>query len=182
MIINASLKTQNRRAVAVDQSFEVSRLSGTTVNALIDLPRSIRCKVSWNARLFWTSDPRSFILRIVANSMTDSYRRTPSKKGLTPFGVIGFIIGLALFAYFVKKAGVGQIIEGISRLGAGFILVIAVSALRQIARSLAWTLCMESPYKLRFRDAFRRARNGRSRSAIFFPSPASSSPNRQSPP
>jgi hypothetical protein len=87
--------------------------------------------------------------------MTESSRRTPSKKGLTPFGVIGFIFGLALFAYFVKKAGVGQILEGISRLGAGFVLVIAVSALRQIARSIAWTLCMEAPYRLRFRDAFR---------------------------
>jgi hypothetical protein len=87
--------------------------------------------------------------------MPDSSRRTPSKKGLTPLGVIGFIIGLALFAYFVEKAGVGQILDGIRRLGAGFILVIAVSALRQIARSVAWTLCMEAPYRLRFRDAFR---------------------------
>ena len=87
--------------------------------------------------------------------MTESSRRTPSKKGLTPFGVIGLIIGLALFAYFVEKAGVGQVWEGIRRLGAGFVLVIAVSALRQIARSIAWTLCMEPPYRLRFRDAFR---------------------------
>jgi hypothetical protein len=87
--------------------------------------------------------------------MTESSRRTPSKKGLTPFGVIGLIVGLALFAYFVKKAGVGQILDGISRLGAGFVLVIAVSSLRQIARSIAWTLCMEEPYRLRFRDAFR---------------------------
>jgi hypothetical protein len=87
--------------------------------------------------------------------MTESSTRTPTKKGLTPLGVIGFVAGFALFAYFVKKAGVGQILEGISRLGAGFILVIAVSALRQIARSIAWTLCMEPPYRLRFRDAFR---------------------------
>jgi hypothetical protein len=57
--------------------------------------------------------------------------------------VIGLIAGLALFTYFVKKAGVGQILEGISRLGAGFVLFIAVSSLRQIARSIAWTLCME---------------------------------------
>ena len=74
--------------------------------------------------------------------MTKSSARTQTKKGLTPLGVIGFIAGLALFAYFVEKAGVGQILEGIRRLGAGFVLVIAVSALRQIARSIAWTLCM----------------------------------------
>src|ERR1051325_12112700 len=87
--------------------------------------------------------------------MTVSSRRTPSKKGLTPFGVIGLLIGIALFAYFVDKAGVCEILEGIKRLGAGFVLVIAVSALRQIARSIAWTLCMEPPYRLRFRDAYR---------------------------
>ncbi len=87
--------------------------------------------------------------------MTQESAKTSRKKGLTPFGVISAILGLALFAYFVKKAGVGQIMEGISRLGAGFVLVIAISALRQIARSIAWTLCMEAPYRLRFRDAFR---------------------------
>ena len=87
--------------------------------------------------------------------MPESSSRIASKKGLTPLGVIGFIVGLALFAYFVEKAGIGQIVEGIRRLGAGFVLVILVSSLRQIARSIAWILCMEPPDRLRFRDAFR---------------------------
>jgi hypothetical protein len=84
----------------------------------------------------------------------ESVKRT-GKKGLTPFGIIAFLVGIALFAYFVRKAGVGQILEGISRLGAGFVLVIAISSIRQIVRSIAWTLCMEAPYRLRFRDAIR---------------------------
>jgi hypothetical protein len=87
--------------------------------------------------------------------MTESATTSKRRKGLTPFGIISFLLGLVLFGYFVKKAGVGQILEGIGRLGAGFILVIAISAIRQIARSLAWTLCMEPPYRLRFVDAFR---------------------------
>ena len=87
--------------------------------------------------------------------MTQESTKTPSRKGLTPFGIISFVLGLALFGYFVKKAGISQILEGISRLGAGFLLVVAISALRQIARSIAWTLCMEPPYRLRFRDAIR---------------------------
>jgi Lysylphosphatidylglycerol synthase TM region len=77
------------------------------------------------------------------------------RKGVTPFGVISLLLGLALFGYFVRKAGLDQILEGIGRLGAGFLLVIAISSIRQIARSLAWTLCMEAPIKLRFRDALR---------------------------
>lgn len=47
-----------------------------------------------------------------------------------------------------------MIVEGIKRLGAGFLLILAISAIRHIVRSLAWTKCFEAPYKLRFRDAF----------------------------
>jgi hypothetical protein len=75
-------------------------------------------------------------------------------KKLTRFGVIFAFLGLLLFAYFVRKAGVSQIVDGIKRLGLGFILILGISAIRQVARSLAWTRCFESPYSLRFRDAF----------------------------
>jgi hypothetical protein len=73
---------------------------------------------------------------------------------LARFGILFAILGLLLFAYFVTKAGVGQIIDGIKRLGLGFLLIVGISSIRQIARSLAWTRCFESPYNLRFRDAF----------------------------
>ena len=83
-------------------------------------------------------------------------RKTPgSKKRFTPLGIVFVVLGLALFAYFVRKAGVSQIADGIRRLGAGFLLIIAISSVRQIARSIAWTLCVEEPYHLRFWDAFR---------------------------
>jgi hypothetical protein len=36
----------------------------------------------------------------------------------------------------------------------GFLLILGISSIRQIARSLAWIRCFESPYSLRFRDAF----------------------------
>jgi hypothetical protein len=78
-----------------------------------------------------------------------------SKKRFTPLGLVFVALGLALFVYLVKKAGVGQIADGIRRLGAGFLLIIAISSVRQIARSIAWTLCVEAPYRLRFWDAFR---------------------------
>jgi len=78
-----------------------------------------------------------------------------SRKGLTPLGIIFAVLGLALFTYFVKKAGVAQVADGIRRLGAGFLLIIAISSVRQIVRSFAWCLCVESPYRLRFWDAFR---------------------------
>ncbi len=46
-----------------------------------------------------------------------------------------------------------QIIGGIQRLGAGFLLILMLSGVRHVVRSLAWTKCFEPPYVLRFRDA-----------------------------
>src|SRR6185503_1508293 len=44
--------------------------------------------------------------------------------------------------------------SGIQRLGAGFILILAVSSLRNVVRALAWTRCIEPPHRLPFRSAF----------------------------
>ena len=75
-------------------------------------------------------------------------------KRFAPLGIIFAVLGLLLFTYTVRKAGVDKIIDGIQRLGAGFLLILALSAIRHIVRSLAWTKCFEPPYKLSFRDAF----------------------------
>ncbi|HSD44987.1 MAG TPA: lysylphosphatidylglycerol synthase domain-containing protein [Pyrinomonadaceae bacterium] len=68
-------------------------------------------------------------------------------------GIIFGLLGLLLFAYFVRRAGIGQIFAGIQRLGAGFLLILAISSTRYIVRALAWTRCVERPHRLPFRDA-----------------------------
>ena len=88
-----------------------------------------------------------------ANTSTGKPNQSRNRK-LARFGIIFALLGLLLFAYFVRKAGVSEIIVGIKRLGFGFLLILAISAVRQTARSLAWTRCFESPHSLRFRDAF----------------------------
>ncbi|HSL54130.1 MAG TPA: lysylphosphatidylglycerol synthase domain-containing protein [Pyrinomonadaceae bacterium] len=75
-------------------------------------------------------------------------------RRFAPLGIIFGLLGLLLFAYFVSRAGVGEILSNIQRLGAGFILILAVSSLRYMVRALAWTRCIEPPYRLPFRDAF----------------------------
>jgi lysylphosphatidylglycerol synthase-like protein len=75
-------------------------------------------------------------------------------RRLAPLGIIFALLGLLLFAYFVSRAGVGLIFERIQQLGAGFLLILLVSTLRYAVRSLAWTLCIDPPYRLPFRDAF----------------------------
>lgn len=82
---------------------------------------------------------------------TDNLQRN---KKLARFGIIFALLGLVLFGYFVRKAGLSQIVEGIKRLGFGFLLVLGISAIRQVVRSLAWTKCFEAPHFIRFRDAF----------------------------
>jgi glycosyltransferase 2 family protein len=75
-------------------------------------------------------------------------------RRFAPLGIIFGLVGLLLFAYFVSKAGVGLIAERIQELGAGFLLILVVSSARYVVRALAWTRCIEPPFKLPFRDAF----------------------------
>ena len=65
------------------------------------------------------------------------------------------ILGLLLFAYFVRKAGVWEISGGIRRLGFAFLLIFILGGVRQAAHSVAWINCFEPPYRLRFIDAFK---------------------------
>jgi hypothetical protein len=90
---------------------------------------------------------------VAAKSERKESNRGRNRK-LAHFGILFALLGLLLFAYFVRKAGVAEIIVGIRRLGVGFLLILAISAVRQTARSLAWLRCFEAPYSLRFRDAF----------------------------
>jgi hypothetical protein len=85
--------------------------------------------------------------------MASSSRNENKSRKFAPVGIIFAILGLLLFAYFVRKAGISEIVDGTRRLGAGFLLILAISAIRHIVRSLAWTKCFASPYRLRFRDA-----------------------------
>jgi glycosyltransferase 2 family protein len=80
-------------------------------------------------------------------------KRTRSRR-FAPLGIIFGLLGLILFVYFVSGAGIGHILDGIQRLGAGFLLILAISSLRYVARAWAWTRCVEAPYRLPFRDAF----------------------------
>jgi hypothetical protein len=79
-------------------------------------------------------------------------RRAKTKK-YTPLGVVFAFLGLALFSYFVWKAGIGDILGGIKRLGAGFLVIVAIAGVRKVVRALAWSQCFESTSTLTFREA-----------------------------
>ncbi len=70
-------------------------------------------------------------------------------------GLIFTILGLLLFAYFVRKAKPGEIISDVRRLGFGFLIILALGGVRQAIHAICWVRCCEPPYKLRFLDAFK---------------------------
>jgi hypothetical protein len=65
--------------------------------------------------------------------------------------------GLALFAYFVRRAGPAEIWANISRLGMGFFAVVLLGGMRFGVRAWAWTLCVERPHRLGVFEAFKAA-------------------------
>lgn len=77
------------------------------------------------------------------------------------------MFGLVLFVFFVYTAGIEEIWGGISRLGWGFLVVLALYAVKISTRVCAWTLCVEKPYRLRFRDAYRAVMMGEALSAMI---------------
>ncbi|HEV7858927.1 MAG TPA: lysylphosphatidylglycerol synthase domain-containing protein [Pyrinomonadaceae bacterium] len=85
--------------------------------------------------------------------MNESFETKDKRGRFTPVSIIFAVLGALLFAYFIKRAGVEQIFEGMKRLGAGFLLVFAISCVRLVVRALAWTRCCEAPHQLRFTDA-----------------------------
>ena len=87
--------------------------------------------------------------------MSGDVKAKNSARRFAPAGLVFAALGLALFVYFVRKAGVGAVWEAVGRLGAGFLIILALSGLRFGVRSLAWTLCFEPPHRLRFTEAFR---------------------------
>src|SRR5713226_954187 len=89
------------------------------------------------------------------DAMAQDSARASHQKKFTPLGIVFTVAGLLLFVYFVRKAGVGQILDGIKKLGFGFVLILAISSIRHIVRSLSWMLCFDGPDRLRFWDALR---------------------------
>ncbi len=87
--------------------------------------------------------------------MTQPTANASRARKLAPLGIVFALLGLALFVYFIRVAGVEKILEGIGRLGAGFLLILGISATRYVLRSLAWTKCFEEPHRLRFREALK---------------------------
>ena len=75
-------------------------------------------------------------------------------------GVLFALGGLALFVYFVERAGIGDVANGIRRIGWGFLLILGLSGLRFAVRAAAWIGCMPAGHGLTLRHVLPAALAG----------------------
>ena len=63
-------------------------------------------------------------------------------------------LGLALFVYFVRQAGLKEIAAGLKGIGWTFGIVVALGGLRLAARAQAWRSCFTGVHRLTSNHAF----------------------------
>jgi len=69
-------------------------------------------------------------------------------------GVAAAALGLALFAWFVRRIGAAEILAGLAAVGWGLVAIIAIAGVRFAVRAAAWSICLEPPHAMPFRAAF----------------------------
>lgn len=73
---------------------------------------------------------------------------------VSPLGAAAAVVGLALFVWSLRQAGLDTVTDGIQRVGLGFIVILALAGLRFLVRAHAWALATEGPTRLTVRDTF----------------------------
>ena len=76
------------------------------------------------------------------------------RRGLNLTGIVSAVVGLALFAWFVRRLGTAEIWDNLRAVGWGFIAIIAITGTRFALRTFAWTRCLEPPHTMPFATAF----------------------------
>ncbi len=72
--------------------------------------------------------------------------------------LLAALLGCALLAFTIRQVGWSNVVSGVATVGWGFLIVIALGAIRMAMRARAWMACVHSAdglnQKLRFGDAF----------------------------
>ena len=75
--------------------------------------------------------------------------------------------GVALFARSLSVLGLERIAAGLARVGWGFAVIVILSGVREVLRTLAWTRTVEGTVPLRFLPAFRARLAGEALNALL---------------
>ena len=63
--------------------------------------------------------------------------------------------GLALFAYAVRRAGAGEILDAVRGVGWGLVPILGLGGVRFLIRAEAWRLCTPVDARVRWQDSFK---------------------------
>ena len=74
---------------------------------------------------------------------------------IRPLPALGAVVGMLLFIYMLQAAGPREILRQLRQIGAGFLVVLALSTIRMAVRAKAWSLCVEDGERFTFRQAFK---------------------------
>ena len=66
------------------------------------------------------------------------------KKILRHLRLLALIASFALFVYVLKRSGPAAVLNNIRLLGWGFVILIVLSGVRQVLRSVAWSYCFQT--------------------------------------
>jgi hypothetical protein len=80
---------------------------------------------------------------------------TRPRPRIHPIAVVATIAGVLLFIYTLQASGPREILRHLRQIGAGFFVVLALSAIRMAVRAKAWSLCVEDGERFTFRQAFK---------------------------
>ena len=75
-------------------------------------------------------------------------------RRLTATGFISTLLGIVLFAWFVRRVGPAEIWQGLRQIGWGLVAIVLLAGARFALRAIAWRTCLEPPYTMPLRDAF----------------------------
>jgi hypothetical protein len=81
--------------------------------------------------------------------MPDSRPRRP----LTAVGVLSTVGGMLLLVWWIRRIGIDDIRAGFVQIGWGLAWIVLLGGVRFALRASAWTLSIEPPHRLRFREA-----------------------------
>ena len=79
----------------------------------------------------------------------------PARPRINPIAVVASIAGVLLFIYTLQASGPREILRQLREIGFGFLVVLALSAVRMGVRAKAWSLCVEDTEKFPFGQALK---------------------------
>ena len=75
-------------------------------------------------------------------------------RRVTATGFISTLLGLVLFAWFVRRVGPAEIWQGLAQIVWGLVVIVMLAGARFALRAIAWRVCLEPPHSMPLRDSF----------------------------